>query len=78
MTTAWAHSVRGQFVAAAAANAGGPLLALAAMIAGPWALASAIRGRPLWAWPDQRWLAAGGVAIAALVMADWLRRLLSG
>lgn len=58
MTTSWAHLVRGQVVRAVEANLGGTLLAALAMIAVPWLLWSAARGRWLgwvptytaWAW----------------------------
>ena len=76
MTTAWAHTVRGQVGAAWAANAGGPLLALAAMLAGPWMVASAVRGRPLLGRPSEPLLAAAGLIVAAVIMVDWLRRIL--
>jgi hypothetical protein len=78
MTTAWAHTLRGQLAAAVAANAGGPLLALAAMLAGPWMLASAIRGRPVLGRPSDLLLATAGLAVTAVILIDWLRRILPG
>lgn len=78
MTTAWAHTLRGQLAAAVAANAGGPLLALAAMLAGPWMLASAIRGRPVLGQPSDLLLATAGLAVTAVILIDWLRRILPG
>ena len=78
MTTAWAHTMRGQLAAALAANAGGPLLALAAMVAGPWMVASAVRGRPVLGTPSDLLLAAVGLVLAAVTMLDWLRRILFG
>jgi hypothetical protein len=78
MTTAWAHAVRGELAAAVAANAGGPVLALAAIVAGPWMLASAVGGRPLFGRPSEPLLAAGAVAVAVLIVVDWLRRILAG
>lgn len=77
MTTAWAHTVRGQFGAALSANWGGPVLALAAAMGGPWMLAGAVRGRLLPGRPSEPLLAAAGVLITFLILTDWLRRILS-
>src|SRR5688500_2950564 len=45
MTTSWAHLVRGNVLASLSVNSGGTLLGLAAMVTGPWLLASGVRGR---------------------------------
>ena len=75
MTTAWACLMRGQWLDACRANAGGTLLGLLAMVAAPWLLASAIRGDWLAAAPNE-WAAAGIFAIVLLVtMIDWAIRL---
>ena len=59
MTTAWAHLVRGQWLAACRANVGGVLLGLLAMVGAPWLLGSACQGR-WWGWtPTERALLAG-------------------
>jgi len=76
MTTAWAHMVRGQVVAAVEANSGGAVLALLDMLAVPWLLASAALGRWL-AWtPDADaglWIM---LAVMGLTLVDWSIRLL--
>ena len=74
MTTAWSHCVRGQLVQAVRANTGGTLLALLAMLAAPWTLACAARGRWLVGEPRE-WLLIGlPVLVLAVTMADWLWR----
>lgn len=76
MTTSWAHLLRGQVLQSAHANAGGMLLALAAMFGGPWMLASALVGR--W-WPGAVhpiWIAIGGGLIFTLTAVQWGWRLL--
>ena len=62
MTTAWAHLMRGEWLDACRANAGGALLGLLAMVAAPWLLGSA-DSRPIgWALaPSERaaaWISA--------------------
>ena len=54
MTTAWAHLMRGEWIDACRANTGGVLLGVLAMVAAPWLLGSAIRGRWLAAAPSER------------------------
>ena len=77
MTTAWAYAVRGDLVAALSANAGGALLCLAAALAAPWALGSAIAGRWLWR-PSPRVVLWIGTSWLALALLDWARRLAVG
>ncbi|MBX7169090.1 MAG: DUF2752 domain-containing protein [Pirellulales bacterium] len=74
MTTAWAHAVRGQFAAAAAANLGGTLLAVAAALGAPWLLAVALRGRWLLGVPREEVLAVGAGVFVALTLLDWAVR----
>jgi len=40
MTTSWSHMMRGQIIQSFNANPGGALLALSALVAGPWTLLS--------------------------------------
>jgi hypothetical protein len=77
MTTSWAHLMRGQWLDACRANAGGALLGVLAMIAAPWLLGSAFRGKWLIAAPSER-AAAWVCAIVLLVtMTDWAIRVLA-
>jgi hypothetical protein len=75
MTTSWAHTVRGQLPSALGANVGGTLLAMLAMIAGPWGVISGILGRWLWPPPSDLWVAALTVGIVLVTLGDWLLRL---
>ena len=77
MTTSWSHAVRGHWLQAIGANTGGTLLAAMAMIAGPWLLISAARGRWFVGRPGDRLLAlAAGLVIAATLL-DWTYRLMT-
>ncbi|HVX63121.1 MAG TPA: DUF2752 domain-containing protein [Pirellulales bacterium] len=78
MTTSWAHAVRGQWLSAGRSNAGGAVLAAIAMLAGPWLLVSAVRGRWLFVEPNDRVLAGLAVVVAAITLADWAFRLWRG
>jgi hypothetical protein len=77
MTTAWAHTVRGQLWQAAQANCGGMLLAVLAILAAPWLLAGAVRGR----WPggalSPRVAITLMLCVAGVTVLDWSLRLLS-
>jgi hypothetical protein len=78
MTTSWAHLTRGNLAAAFRANAGGLLLGLASIAAGPWLLVSGLMGRWLWG-PPHEWTALGvGLAIIAVTLIDWSVRLTMG
>jgi hypothetical protein len=75
MTTSWACLVRGQWIDAFWANAGGSLLGILAAVAGPWLLASAAAERWLGWKPNAT---AGGWAvavIAAVTLLQWGWRL---
>ena len=75
MTTAWACAVRGQWKAALAANVGGTLLCLMAVVVAPLLLWVAIRGhRPRWL-PRGKSIMGFAVAIAMITLTDWLLRL---
>ena len=77
MTTAWAHLVRGQWFDACRANAGGVLLGILAMVAGPWLLGSALRGDWLGIRPDGRVVAWIFAIVFLVTMIDWAIRLLA-
>jgi hypothetical protein len=74
MTTSWAHFVRGQWLASMTVNFGGFLLALAGVATTGLFSRSAWNGR-LPGLESQKWMTVSVVAIAALTIADWLRRL---
>ena len=78
MTTAWANVVRGRLPSALAANVGGTLLAGMALVAGPWSLLAAIRGRPVGRLPSDRVLVAAAVTLMAITVLDWTLRLWNG
>ncbi len=75
MTTSWAHTVRGQLPSALRSNIGGTLLAVLAVIAGPWGVISGIRGRWLWSPPSDLWVAALTIGVLLVTLGDWLVRL---
>lgn len=75
MTTSWSHAVRGHWAASVRANAGGAVLAAAAMLAGPWLLASAAAGRWLVRPPSDRAIAITAVGLIVITMLDWVCRL---
>jgi len=75
MTTSWAHAVRGQLPSALKSNVGGTLLAVLAVIAGPWGVISGIRGRWLWSPPRDLWVAVLTIAILLVTLIDWVIRL---
>jgi len=77
MTTAWSWLAHGQPGRAAAANVSACLLWLMSVVAGPWLLAAACRGRWL-AWtPNSNVLAVVAVLMATLVLSEWIIRLLA-
>ncbi len=78
MTTAWAHVVRGQWIRAARANMGGTLLALAAIVAAPWALVCAALGRAYRWLPSERAMVGAGLGFLGLTLAEWAWRLWAG
>ncbi|HVA51097.1 MAG TPA: DUF2752 domain-containing protein [Pirellulales bacterium] len=75
MTTSWSHAVRGEWIQALGSNVGGTLLAAAAMIAAPWLLISAARGRWLLGRPGHRALAVLAAVLIAVTLLDWIYRL---
>jgi hypothetical protein len=74
MTTSWAHFVRGQFLQSFDANLGGTLLALLALIVGPWLLISAWRGRHATRVPEDQYIALAGLVVAAVTTLQWVMR----
>jgi hypothetical protein len=78
MTTSWSHMMRGQVLSALRANTGGALLALVAVVCGPWMLASGLVGRWLFGPPPEGPTLAVGVAIVVTTLIDWSLRLYLG
>ena len=78
MTTSWSRLMHGDVVGSVQANSGGALLALTALVAGPWLTASAIAGRWLWG-PPHEWTVLGVAGLVLVVtLADWSVRLAMG
>lgn len=78
MTTSWSNLVRGRVPSALRANVAGTLLAALAIMAGPWLMLSAIRGRTLGRLPSDRVLAVAAFALLTVTLLDWCWRLLNG
>jgi hypothetical protein len=78
MTTSWACLVRGELIEALRANVGGTLLGLVDMIAVPWLLVSAARGRWLGWAPNSVAAAWIATSIAIVTLIDWGVRLMIG
>ena len=76
MTTSWAHAVRGQLPSAVKANTGGALLALVAMAAGPWSLATATRGIWFGGRPRNDVVIIVSLLVIGVTLLDWVCRLL--
>lgn len=75
MTTSWSHLTRGQVVAALTVNTGGTLLAILAMITGPWLLLSGLRGR-WWGEPPHEFVVVIlCVVVTLVILVDWMTRL---
>jgi hypothetical protein len=78
MTTSWANLVRMRLGDAVRANVGGTLLAVVSLVAVPWLLLSALRGRWLGRAPTSTTLAIMAALVAAITLIDWAVRLLVG
>lgn len=78
MTTSWSHMVRGQVGRAVAANVGGALLCLTAMVLVPWLAASAVVGRWIVRRPSDAWVVRAALAVVAITLVDWSVRLAAG
>lgn len=78
MTTSFAHTVRGQFVAAVCAQPSGFLLALAALVAVPIAAGTLITGNVV-RWQGRRMRPARfAILLTALLVGGWIYKLLVG
>ena len=73
-TTAWAHLADGQFAAAVRTHVAGTILGCLAVVAVPWLLVSAARGRWLVSTPSVRLALVLATAIAAVALLDWCQR----
>jgi hypothetical protein len=71
MTTAWAHLVRGQVTGALAANVGGTLSAVLALLAEPWLLTSAAKGRWWGFRPNAAAAACMLSTVVVVTLIDW-------
>jgi hypothetical protein len=74
MTTSWAYFVRGQWLASMTVSLGGFLLASAGIVTTGLFCQSAWSGR-LPSLASQKWMTVTLVAIAAVTLADWGRKL---
>jgi hypothetical protein len=74
MTTAWAHLVRGQIARAADVNLGGAILGVTAVLASPWLIVSAARGRWMLARPTELGLVVYAAILAVVAGVDWWMR----
>ncbi|HWA97158.1 MAG TPA: DUF2752 domain-containing protein [Pirellulales bacterium] len=77
MTTSWTWLAHGSVAAALAANVGGALLGVAALLAASWLLASAARGAWVVGRPKAWFVVAAAGAWLATTMVDWLVRIAS-
>lgn len=73
MTTAWARLLDGDLVGSVAANAAGFLLALLALVATPWLLASAALGKWWYCRPRTSLVFTSLVVVAMVALFDWMR-----
>jgi hypothetical protein len=71
MTTAWSHLTRGQVFEASAANLGGAVLGMTAVIAAPWLILSAALGKWLVVRPTETKLIVYAAVLAAVIFLDW-------
>ena len=78
MTTAWANLVRGRLIDALRANVGGTLLGVLDLLAVPWLLLSAARGRWLVWVPNSTAAAWTATLIMIVTLIDWGVRLMTG
>lgn len=78
MTTSWAYLVRGELVSAVWTNAGGALLGLAAMMAVPWALLSAVGGRLIAERRIPMLILVGTALVLVAAVGPWLGKMAAG
>jgi hypothetical protein len=75
MTTSWSHLTRGHVVTSLRVNSGGTLLGLAALVAGPWLLASGLAGRWIGRPPHELVIIGLCVSVTLVILTDWAVRL---
>lgn len=73
MTTAWARLLNGDVIAAVAANVGGVVLCVLAVVAVPWLLAAAATGRWWYLRPGIGLIFPLFAVVALIVLFDWMR-----
>jgi hypothetical protein len=78
MTTAWANLIRGRLAEAMHANIGGALLGVTGLIALPWLIVSAVRGRWWFGRPKPQWIGTVAIVIGGLTLVQWIVRLILG
>ncbi len=76
MTTSWSYLVRGRVLSALASNTGGTLLGAIAMLAAPWLVISALRGKWFLGIPSEPWVLATLGAFVVVTLVDWVIRLI--
>ncbi len=76
MTTSWSYLVRGRVLSALASNTGGTLLGVLALLAAPWMVISALRGKWFLGIPSEPLVLSALGAFVVVTLADWLVRLL--
>ena len=74
MTTSWSYLMNGEVANSARVNFGGFLLALACIIAVPWFLLTAIRGKWVVVRLNENWLLVCLISWLALTLLDWVER----
>ena len=78
MTTSWSHMLRGNVLAALQANAGGALLAVTALVVGPWLVGSGLLGKWLVSRPREWLTLLVGLTIATTTLVQWTLRISLG
>lgn len=77
MTTSWSHATRGQWLPAMQTNPAGALMAIAALVLGPWGIISAVRGR-FALFEPKLWIGVTLLTtIGAVALVHWLLQLLN-
>ncbi|MGY8769287.1 MAG: DUF2752 domain-containing protein [Pirellulales bacterium] len=76
MTTSWSHLMNGNLFGSVQVNSAGCLLGILAVISGPWALVSAIRGTWACGPPSERLLITLTIVVVLVTIVDWLFRIL--
>jgi hypothetical protein len=71
MTTSWSHVMNGNVLRAFGTNAGGTLLALTSIVAGPWLVGTGLRGKYIFRPPPLEWIAIGSVVIGLVTLVEW-------